>query len=62
MASFGSLGISLGFLLPLRGWGFLGLAITPKLILASFVPHFLFVFFLWGLCKLGFKKRQSIQQ
>ncbi|PSO50266.1 MAG: hypothetical protein BRC40_00605 [Cyanobacteria bacterium QH_8_48_120] len=55
-------GLVLVFFFPFVGWGFLGLAITPKLILASFVPHFLFAFFLWGLCKLGFKKRQSIQQ
>ncbi len=40
---------------PLLGWGFFGLAISPKLIPASLVPHFLFAVFLWGLCRWGFK-------
>ena len=42
---------------PVVGWGFLGLAISPKLIPASLVPHVLFAVFLWGLCRLGFKKK-----
>ncbi len=42
---------------PLLGWGFLGLAIGPKLIPASLVPHILFAAFLWGLCRLGFKEK-----
>jgi hypothetical protein len=41
---------------PILGWGFLGLGISPKLIPASLVPHVLFAVFLWGLCRLGFKK------
>ncbi|MFQ5756355.1 MAG: hypothetical protein ACE5H7_09720 [Acidiferrobacterales bacterium] len=40
---------------PLLGWGFLGLAVSPKLIPAAFVPHFLFAVFLWGLCRLVLK-------
>ena len=40
---------------PLFGWGFLGLAVSPKLIPASLVPHLLFAVFLWGLCRFGFK-------
>ncbi len=40
---------------PVVGWGFLGLAISPKLIVASFVPHVLFAVFLWGLCRVVFK-------
>ncbi len=42
---------------PLFGWGFLGLEISPKLIPASLAPHLLFAVFLWGLCRLGFKKK-----
>lgn len=34
---------------PIIGWGRAGLAISPKLIAASFVPHLLFGLFLWGL-------------
>ncbi len=41
---------------PLFGWGFLGLEISPKLIPASLAPHLLFAAFLWGLCRIGFKK------
>ncbi len=40
---------------PIVGWGFLGLAITPKLIVGSLVPHILFAVFLWGLCRVVFK-------
>jgi hypothetical protein len=39
---------------PFVGWGFLGLGISPKLIVASLVPHLLFAAFLWGLCRRVF--------
>lgn len=41
---------------PIVGWGVLGLAVTPKLIIASLVPHLLFAVFLWGLCRVGFRR------
>lgn len=44
---------------PVVGWGLLGLAVTPKLIVASAVPHLLFAIFLWGLCRLGFNRPQE---
>ena len=44
---------------PLVGWGVLGLAVTPKLIVASFVPHFLFAAFLWALCHYAFDELPS---
>lgn len=47
--------VVLVFFFPIVGWGFFGLAITPKLIVASAVPHFLFAVFLWGLCKAVFR-------
>lgn len=47
--------IALLVFFPLVGWGLLGLAVSPKLIVASLVPHFLFALFLWALCKLSFK-------
>jgi hypothetical protein len=40
---------------PVVGWGFLGLAVGPKLIVASLVPHLLFAIVLWGLCRFAFK-------
>lgn len=40
---------------PIIGWGFLGLAVSPKLIVASLIPHLLFGVFLWGLARLLFK-------
>lgn len=49
--------LALVFFFPLVGWGFLGLAVTPKLIVAAAVPHLLFAIFLWGLCKLAFRPR-----
>ena len=39
---------------PVVGWGVFGLAVGPKLIIASLVPHALFAAFLWGLCRLTF--------
>lgn len=39
---------------PIVGWGFLGLSISPKLILASLVPHLLFAVFLWLIPKWVF--------
>lgn len=39
---------------PIVGWGFLGLGLGPKLIVAALVPHLLFAVFLWGLCRLLF--------
>ncbi len=42
---------------PIVGWGFLGFAISPKLIVGSLVPHVLFAVFLWGLCHVVFKAR-----
>jgi len=45
---------------PVVGWGFLGLAVSPKLIIASLVPHLLFAVFLWGLCRLAFKPRRPL--
>ncbi|ANW04214.1 hypothetical protein [Bradyrhizobium icense] len=42
------------FFFPFVGWGFLGLNISPKLIVGSAVPHLLFAVLLWGLCKMIF--------
>jgi hypothetical protein len=39
---------------PLVGWGFLGLAVSPKLIVASLVLHILFAICVWGLSRLAF--------
>lgn len=39
---------------PAVGWGFLGLAVTPKLILPATASHLLFALILWGLCRLVF--------
>lgn len=43
--------VILAVFFPIVGWGFAGLAVSPKLIPASFVPHLLFGLFLWGLDK-----------
>ncbi len=42
------------FFFPFVGWGFLGLAVSPRLIIGAAVPHLLFALFLWGLCRGAF--------
>jgi hypothetical protein len=44
---------------PMVGWGFLGLAIGPQLIVASLAPHLLFAVFLWGLSRMAFRKPRT---
>lgn len=44
---------------PVVGWGFLGLAIGPQLIVASLVPHVLFAVFLWGLSRVVFRQPRA---
>ena len=51
--------IALVVFFPINGWGFLGLAVSPKLILAALVPHALFAVFLWALCRLAFGTRPA---
>ena len=46
--------VALVVFFPINGWGFLGLAVSPKLIAAALVPHVLFALVLWGLCRLTF--------
>jgi hypothetical protein len=40
---------------PIVGWGLLGLDVSPRLIVASLIPHVLFAVFLWGLGRLMFR-------
>ena len=54
--------VILVFFFPIVGWGFLGLAISPKLIPASLVPHVLFAVFLWALCRIAFKKKTQSEE
>lgn len=46
--------VVLVFFFPVVGWGFLGLAVSPKLAVASLVPHLLFALVLWGLSRWAF--------
>jgi hypothetical protein len=46
--------VALAVFFPIAGWGFFGLAVSPKLIVAALVPHVLFALFLWGLCRAVF--------
>lgn len=57
--AFGLWTLTLVFFFPVVGWGFFGLAVTPKLILGAAVPHLLFAVFLWGLCRLMFGQEQG---
>jgi hypothetical protein len=47
-------GLVLVVFFPVVGWGVFGLGVSPKLIVASLVPHVLFAVFLWGLCRVVF--------
>lgn len=47
------------FFFPVVGWGFFGLEVTPRLIVAAAVPHLLFALFLWGLCRWAFKAQSE---
>lgn len=42
---------------PLVGWGFLGLGIAPKMIVASAVPHLVFAVLIWSLSSLLLSSR-----
>jgi hypothetical protein len=42
------------FFFPVVGWGFLGLAVSPKMIVGAAIPHLLFAILLWGLCRWAF--------
>lgn len=44
---------------PLVGWGFLGLAITPKLIVAAAGAHLFFAVLLWAGARMVFEDRVS---
>lgn len=47
--------------LPVVGWGFLGLAITPKLIVVFLITHLLFAGFAWALCRgWGFRRAAAL--
>jgi hypothetical protein len=43
------------FFFPFVGWGFFGLAISPKMIVGAAVPHLLFAILLWGFCRWAFR-------
>jgi hypothetical protein len=45
------------FFFPVVGWGFFGLAVSPKLIVGAAIPHLLFALFLWSLCRWAFGAR-----
>lgn len=49
--------VALVVFFPINGWGFLGLAISPMLIVAALVPHLLFAVVLWGTCRIMFRQR-----
>lgn len=38
--------------MPIAGWGFFGLSITPMLVVAAIVPYILFALFIWSGCRL----------
>lgn len=51
--------VILAVFFPVIGWGFAGLAIGPKLIVMSAMPHLLFGLLLWGLDRYFAKPSQD---
>jgi hypothetical protein len=47
------------FFFPVVGWGFLGLGVSPRLIVGAAVPHFLFALFLWALCRWAYGQPEA---
>ncbi|HYX64129.1 MAG TPA: hypothetical protein VE935_07930 [Burkholderiales bacterium] len=45
---------ALAVFFPFIGWGFIGLAVGPKVIIGAFVTHALFAALLWSLCHWAF--------
>ena len=46
--------VAIAVFFPMVGWGFLGLAVSPRLIVGAAVPHLLFAILLWALCRWAF--------
>jgi hypothetical protein len=53
--------MALAVFFPIVGWGFFGLKVSPKLIVAATVSHLLFAAILWGLARLAFGQALSQQ-
>ena len=49
--------IAVGAIFPVVGWGFAGLAITPKIAVAAIGPHVLYALVLWGADRVVFGRR-----
>lgn len=45
---------------PFVGWGFLGLSVSPELIIAALVSHMLFAVLLWRLTSWAFTSESAI--
>ena len=45
---------------PIVGWGLLGMAVGPMLIVASLLPHLLYAIVLWGLSRLAFPQAARV--
>jgi hypothetical protein len=52
--------VALAVFFPIVGWGFFGLAVSPRLIVGAAVPHLLFAIFLWGLSRWAFGRLQPV--
>lgn len=46
--------LALAVFFPIVGWGFAGLAVTPKIAVAALVPHVLYGLLLWGADRVVF--------
>jgi len=50
--------VALAVIFPINGWGFLGLAVGPQMIVGALVPHLLFAVILWALVRWAFGRAE----
>ena len=48
--------VALAVFCPMVGWGFFGVAVSPRVILPITVSHVLFALILWALCAAAFRE------
>ena len=53
------LAVALAVFFPFIGWGFIGLAVGPKVIVGAFITHALFAALVWALSRWAFGTTQG---
>ncbi|SDG29945.1 hypothetical protein SAMN05216241_10877 [Limimonas halophila] len=51
--------VAVALFFPIVGWGFAGMAVTPKIAVAAIGPHVLYGLVFWGANRLVFRQRRE---